>query len=212
MNTETPNATTIDEVVTTVDQPAADAMILDRRESENDSHQTAYNRDQHRLRQELTDNIGLPCTDRAPDTDFARSFQNRRQHDVHNADTADQQRDAGNTDHDHVEDHLRLALLLQQARRHDHREIARILMRGRQDRAHHVGRFDGIDVRIDLHVDAVDLVLQVAGIVFEPAHHRVQRRDDHIVAAVASARLPCRNRRKRKASGRRSPGARYRLP
>ena len=29
MNTETPNATTIDEVVTTVDQPAADAMIFE---------------------------------------------------------------------------------------------------------------------------------------------------------------------------------------
>ena len=30
MNTETPNATTIDPVVTTVDQPAADPIILDK--------------------------------------------------------------------------------------------------------------------------------------------------------------------------------------
>lgn len=29
MNTDTPNATTIEDVVTSVDQPAAEAMILD---------------------------------------------------------------------------------------------------------------------------------------------------------------------------------------
>jgi hypothetical protein len=40
------------------------------------------------------------------------------EHDVHDADTADQQRNAGDTNHHDVEDELRLLLLLQQAGGH----------------------------------------------------------------------------------------------
>ena len=116
MPTETPNATAMEAVVTTVGQPACNAMIRDSR-SRTDADQSADDGDQHGLRQELTNNVGLACTDGAANTDFARALEHRGQHDVHDADAADQQRDAGDTDHDDGEDLncVRLLLLQQPA-------------------------------------------------------------------------------------------------
>src|SRR5262249_18775241 len=139
---------------------------------------------QHRLSQELTYDIRLACTDCAPDTDFARSLEHSGEHDVHDADTAHQQRNARDTDHDNAEDHLRLLALFQQAGGNHDSQIPRILMRGAQDSAHHVGGLDGIDILADLHINAVDLILQVAGVVFEAPHYGVERRQDDVVAAV----------------------------
>ena len=55
-------------------------------------------------------------------------------------------------------------------------------MGGGEERADHARRLDGIDGRLDLHINAVDFVLQIAGLVFEAPHHGVERGDDHVVA------------------------------
>ena len=51
---------------------------------------------------------GTQC---AADADFAGAFEHRGEHDIHNADTADQQRDAGDAAHDDIEDLLGLLAL-----------------------------------------------------------------------------------------------------
>ena len=61
---------------------------------------------------------------RAADADLARPLQDAGQHDVHDPDAADQQRDRRERDHDDFEDALRPPLLGQQFGRNDHREVA----------------------------------------------------------------------------------------
>ena len=149
MPTDTPNATPMLVAVTTVDQPGRPRDHLRQRK-----RRTAIpisppsNRDQHGFRQELTDDVGLPCTDGAANSDFPGAFEHRGEHDVHDADTADQQRNAGDADHDYLEGELGAALLLQQAGGHDDVEIAGVLMGAGQDRLDDAGRFDRIDVRV----------------------------------------------------------------
>ena len=123
---------------------------LRQREAEHNSDQAADDRDQHRFRQELTNDVGLACADGAADSDFAGTLEHGGQHDVHDADTADQQRDAGDTDHDDAEDELRPPLLLQQAGGNGDVEIARVLVRGGQNGADDVRGLDRIDVRASL--------------------------------------------------------------
>src|ERR1017187_5703819 len=155
---------------------------LRQRESEPDTDQAAGDGNEHGLREELTHNIGLACTDGPADADFARALEDRGEHDVHDADAADQQGNAGDADHDDAEDGLGLFFLFEQAGRHGDREIAGVFMGGRQDGGDHVGGFDGIDVGLNLHVNPVDFILQIAGLILEAAHHGVERRDNHVVA------------------------------
>ena len=49
----------------------------------------------HRLDQELQQDVALQRADREPDADLARALGDRDQHDVHDADAAHQQADAG---------------------------------------------------------------------------------------------------------------------
>src|SRR5438270_7545885 len=65
--------------------------------------QSSHDRNEDGLCQELTNDVGLACADRATNSDLARAFQHRREHDVHDSDAADQQRNALDTDHDHLE-------------------------------------------------------------------------------------------------------------
>jgi hypothetical protein len=50
---------------------------------------------QHRLQQELHPDVPRPGTDGLSQTDFPRTLANRHQHDVGDADPADEQADAG---------------------------------------------------------------------------------------------------------------------
>src|ERR1035441_5075506 len=71
---------------------------LRQREPEPDTDQSAGDRNYDGFRKELTHNIGLPCTDSAANTDFPGALQNRGQHDVHDADAAHQERNAGDAE------------------------------------------------------------------------------------------------------------------
>ena len=60
------------------------------------THQAADARLHHRLHQELHRDIALFGSEGAANADFTRSFRHGREHDVHDADAADQQRYRGN--------------------------------------------------------------------------------------------------------------------
>ena len=82
----------------------------------------------------------LPRADGAADADLARALEHAREHDVHDPDAADEQRDRRERDHDEAEDALRPPLLREQLRRYDQREVVGVAVRGIEDAAHHVGR------------------------------------------------------------------------
>ena len=102
---------------------------------------------------------GLFGADRPTDPDLPGPFHHGRQHNVHDADSADQQRDSGNAHHDDLKDQLRLTLLLEEVGRDDGREIAGILVGRRQDGADDLRSLDRVHSRIDFDVNAVDLCL-----------------------------------------------------
>src|SRR6185295_6777400 len=106
---------------------------VSQRIAKRNSDEASDDRDQDGLRQELTNDVGLACTNGAANTDFPGAFKNGSQHDVHDTDAAHQQRDARNTNHDHAEDELRAALLLEQTRWYGDVKIAGVFVRGRQN-------------------------------------------------------------------------------
>src|SRR5260370_967940 len=59
-------------------------------ETEDDAQKPASERDQYRFDDELPDDVPAPGADSAAHTDFTRAFENRRQHDVHDPDPADE--------------------------------------------------------------------------------------------------------------------------
>jgi hypothetical protein len=65
--------------------------------------QTAGGREDDGLGQELLYDVAPFCPERAAYADLARPLGDRRQHDIHYADAADDERDAGDDDEEHVE-------------------------------------------------------------------------------------------------------------
>src|SRR5262245_14007177 len=116
-------------------------------EAEDHSDQPADETDRQGLDQELLPDVAAARAEAPADPDLARPLQDVGEHDVHDADAADQQRDAGDAAHDDVEDALRALVLFEQFARDDDRKIVFLAMRVRehladQDR----GRFERVDV------------------------------------------------------------------
>ena len=63
--------------------------------AENNADNAAAAADNRRLDEKLPDNIALACADCHADADFARALGDGYEHDVHNADAADEKRNAG---------------------------------------------------------------------------------------------------------------------
>ncbi len=77
---------------------------------------------------------------RAPQADLWRALHHARQHDVHDADAADQQRNRRERHHHDVEDALGALLLGEQLRRNDQRVVAGAAMAGLENAADDRGR------------------------------------------------------------------------
>lgn len=68
-----------------------------------DSDGSSEERQHDRFRQELHDNVGVKRPDGSSDADFARSFGNRDEHDVHDSDSSDDERYRGDSGEEHLE-------------------------------------------------------------------------------------------------------------
>jgi hypothetical protein len=88
--TDTPNARTIELVVTIVDH-RQHADQLRHGDPQEDPGDTARQRDDGRLDQELPDHVLLTRADRAPDADLARPLEHAGEHAVHDPDAAARQ-------------------------------------------------------------------------------------------------------------------------
>ena len=122
--------------------------------------------------------------DRATDADLLRPLENAGEHDVHDADPADQQRDRGDRDHHHLEDPLRAALLRQQLGGHHDAEVPGLLVRVVEQAADDARGGNGLVGRGQLQVDAVDLVPPLALRVLQAEDGRGERRVDDVVAIL----------------------------
>ena len=81
-----------------------------------------------------------PGADGPPDSDLVRPLQHIGQHDVHDADAADEQRDTGDTAHYDIEDFLRLLVLAEKLLRHYKAEIGLSIVQLFQELGHYQGR------------------------------------------------------------------------
>ena len=131
--TDTPSDSAIDHVVTTVGQSAYAATPRAMREAERDAGEPAEHRERERGDEELEADVGAARADRAADADLARLLEHRREHDVHDADAADEQRDAGDQAHHEVEQLLGLLAVLEQRLGHD--DVVVVARRRAGDRA-----------------------------------------------------------------------------
>src|SRR5204863_9469924 len=90
---------------------------------------------------------------------FASALENGSQHDVHDANAADEERDGGDGHHDGIEKLLGALLLGEELRRDDDVEVAGIAMRGIQDSADDFGVGDAGIGRREMQVETINLIL-----------------------------------------------------
>ncbi|MEZ6017621.1 MAG: hypothetical protein R3F49_21105 [Planctomycetota bacterium] len=134
-------------------------------EPEPDTEEPAADAKDDRFDEELADDVPPLRAEGAAHADLARALGDGRQHDVHDADAADEQRDHRDGPQHHVEDLRGLLLLAEQLERDDHlhvvlRPAAEVERARQQERCgqHLVGR-------AKLHLDLVELD---AGALFAP--------------------------------------------
>ena len=77
--------------------------------------------------------------DRTADANLARALEHAGQHDVHDPDAADEERDRGERHHDEPEDSLGALLFGEQLRRHDQRVVVGGAVRRVQDASDDAG-------------------------------------------------------------------------
>ena len=185
--TETPKAMTTEAVVTMVFHSAVRAISQARKKPKAMPEQAAADRDQDGFGEELADDIEAAGADGAADADFAGALHDGGEHDVHDADAADEQRDGGDRHHDVSEDGLRALLLGEQGGGDGDAEILHVVVRGVEDGGDDFGDFDAIGVGLQAEVDAIEFVLHDRALVPEAVLQGVERDVDDVVDVLHGA-------------------------
>ncbi len=118
-------------------------------EAEQNTEQAAAGGEHDGFDQELLHDVLSGCSQRSPDADLAGPLGNCRQHDVHDADAADQQRDSGNHDQQHIEHRSRSFRLTEQLTGDNNRVVFLLVILLQQ-------RLDDLRRLVDI-VDVFDL-------------------------------------------------------
>ena len=108
----------------------------------------------------------LLCADGSAQPDFIGPFQNRSQHDVHDPDPADQQRDAGDCAHHDIEDALCSLVLFEQLFGNHDRIVIDIPVHDRHQVIDGRSLFRNIGAVGDLYNDFVELIFNGFGVEF----------------------------------------------
>src|SRR5665213_4422185 len=150
--------------------------------------ETADGRQQHRLDQELPQDVGTLRTDRLADADLACSLGHRHEHDVHDADAADQQADSSDYAEERGEHLVRRRGRLQQACLVENSEVISSprgdAVRGLKSRCHLGLRVSLLRRRRSFDVDA-GVRRAVPG---QSVLYGRQRRHHHVVLVLNSVR------------------------
>src|SRR5205823_3326705 len=92
-------------------------------DADHDSGDAAHDADQDRFGQELKQDLPPGRADRSAHADLLDPLEHRREHDVHDPDAADDERDRRDRAQYDVEDRLGALLLLQEQLRHRDLEV-----------------------------------------------------------------------------------------
>src|ERR1041385_3092719 len=156
---------------------------LREQDADDDAGHAAEQRDRERLDHELRADVDAARADGAADADLARPLHHRGQHDVHDADAADEERDPGDRAHDDVEDRLRLPPLRQQRLGDHDLVVVRAAVQPVEQRADQLRRRPRRHAVLHLHHELVDR--RVERVAVELPHRRRHRKPDLLVRAVA---------------------------
>ena len=157
--TDTPNATATDIGDTIVLIFAMRSMPIAQNAADDDAGDAAGEADHHRFAEELREHVALRRADRAPHADLFDALEDRREHDVHDPDAADDERDRRDRAEHDVEDRFRALLLLEQQFRHADLEVGDVVVPALQHAAHDLGhRRDRVRL-VDLDDHLVELVI-----------------------------------------------------
>ena len=156
-------------------------------DADHDAADASDQADGERLHHELREDVAGAGADGAADADLARPLEHRGQHDVHDPDAADEQRDAGDRAHDDVEDALRLPALLEQRLGHHDLVVVGAAVQAVEERLDQLRRLVRRDIRRHAHQQLVDR--RVERIAVELADGGRHRNPD---LAARSCRWECR--------------------
>src|SRR5437764_5703222 len=115
--------------------------------------------DHHRFAEKLREHVLLPSADRAPNADLPDALEDRREHDVHDPDAADDERDRRDGAEDDVEDRLRPLLLLEQQLGHGNLEVDDLVVPAGEKPTDNIRHLWNSGGSIHLHDDLVELIV-----------------------------------------------------
>ncbi len=157
-NTDTPKAMTTEAVVTMVFHSAVRAMSQARKKPKAIPRRPPPTEISTDLSEELADDVETAGSDGAANADFARALHDGGEHDVHDADTTDQERDGRDGHHYIGEDCLGALLLRQERGGNGDGEILDVVVGGIEDGGHDLGNFDAVGVRTKADFDAIEII------------------------------------------------------
>ena len=171
----------MDCIVMIVDHPASTAMTRESVTPRARPMRPPTTADHDGFDQELPDDVGLLRPHGPPDANLARALQHAGQHDVHDADPANQEGNRRKRHHDESEDPLGALLFGEQLRRHDQRVVVGGAVCRVQDAADDAGGTEHVRRGRHLQVDAIDVVLEPAVAVLQTQERRTHRHVDDVV-------------------------------
>ena len=168
-----------------------------------DTGEAAGETDHHRFAQELREHVVLRRADGSPHTDLPDALEDRREHDIHDPDAADDERDRRDGAEDDVEDRLRPLLLLEQQLGHGNLEVDDLVVPAGEKPTDNIRHLWNSGGSIHLHDDLVELiVVSLLGALIvrfgRVGLAELPRRELHLLlchlAAIAIAEEHCRQR------------------
>ena len=126
---------------------------------QDDAGDPAGEADHDRLAEELGTHVALGCADRAPHADLLDALEDRREHDVHDPNAADDERDRRDGAEHDVEDRLRPLLLLEQQLGHGDLEVGDVVVPALQHASNHIGHSGDAGGLVYLDDHLVELIV-----------------------------------------------------
>jgi len=105
-----------------------------------DAEEASDERDEYGFDDELADDVALGGADGTADANLASALEDGGEHDVHDADAADEKRDGSDGDHDGVEELFGAFLLGEQFGRNNNGKVGGVSVPAVEDAADDFGR------------------------------------------------------------------------
>src|SRR5271163_4564978 len=154
-------------------------------EAKDDTHRSASERDRGGFDDKLSNDVRLLCTHCAAKTNLSCALKDTGQHNVHDSDTSNEQRDGRDRDHDGIEQTLRALLLGEKFGGNNDTKVACPMMRGSENGADHLCRCRHVDVLSQVEIDTINVIPHFAVAVFQAKDGRLEGNIDDVVGVFS---------------------------